>query len=110
MYPKGEKFKYNNSGYVLLAMIIEKTTGMYFDQYLKDNVFDICGMKSTGYYELDRLPANCANNYIYWCGYKGLPHQYIFCGCKRNRRRICLVSRAGMGMMQKKDIMVMVCG
>ena len=22
-------------------------------------------MKSTGYYELDRLPAKCANNYIY---------------------------------------------
>lgn len=65
MYPKGEKFQYNNSGYVLLAMIIEKATGMYFDQYLKENLFDVCDMKSTGYYELDRLPSKCANNYIY---------------------------------------------
>lgn len=65
MYPKGEKFQYNNSGYVLLASIIEKVTGMYFDQYLKANIFDVCGMNSTGYYELDRLPAKCANNYIY---------------------------------------------
>lgn len=65
MYPKGEKFQYNNSGYVLLAMIIEKVTGMYFDQYLKKNVFDVCHMDSTGYYELDRLPSKCANNYIY---------------------------------------------
>ncbi|MCM1538815.1 MAG: beta-lactamase family protein [bacterium] len=65
MYPKGEKFQYNNSGYVLLAMIIEKITGMYFDQYLKENIFDICGMKSTGYYELDKLPSKCANSYIY---------------------------------------------
>lgn len=65
MYPKGEKFQYNNSGYVLLAMIIEKVTGMYFDEYLKENVFDVCDMKSTGYYELDKLPAKCANNYIY---------------------------------------------
>ena len=65
MYPKGEKFQYNNSGYVLLAMIIEKVTGMYFDQYLKENVFDVCGMTSTGYYELDRLPKKCASNYIY---------------------------------------------
>lgn len=65
MYPKGEKFQYNNSGYVLLAMIIEKVTGMYFDQYLKMNVFDVCGMESTGYYELDKLPSKCANNYIY---------------------------------------------
>ena len=65
MYLKGEKFQYNNSGYVLLAMIIEKATGMDFDQYLKKNVFDVCGMNSTGYYELDRLPPKCANNYIY---------------------------------------------
>lgn len=65
MYPRGEKFQYNNSGYVLLAMIIEKVTGMYFDQYLKKNIFDVCGMKSTGYYELDKLPPKCANNYIY---------------------------------------------
>lgn len=65
MYPKGEKFQYNNSGYVLLASVIEKVTGMYFDEYLKKYVFDVCGMKGTGYYELDRLPAKCANNYIY---------------------------------------------
>ena len=65
MYTKGEKFQYNNSGYVLLAMIIEKVTGKYFDQYLKESVFDPCGMKSTGYYELDKLPDKCANHYIY---------------------------------------------
>ncbi len=65
MYPKGTKFQYNNSGYVLLAMIIEKVTGMYFDQYLKEKIFDICGMTSTGYYELDKLPSKCANHYIY---------------------------------------------
>ena len=65
MYPKGERFQYNNTGYVLLAMIIEKITGLEFDAYLKQYVFDVCGMDSTGYYELDRLPAKCANNYIY---------------------------------------------
>lgn len=65
MYSKGERFQYNNSGYVLLAAIIEKVTGVYFDQYLAEHVFNRCDMKSTGYYELDRLPARCANNYIY---------------------------------------------
>ncbi|MEE1251431.1 MAG: serine hydrolase domain-containing protein [Lachnospiraceae bacterium] len=65
MYQKGEKFQYNNSGYVLLAAIMEEVTGMYFDQYLAVNVFERCGMKSTGYYELDKLPAKCANHYIY---------------------------------------------
>ena len=65
MYPRGERFQYNNSGYVLLAMIIEKVTGMDFDRYLKEAVFDACGMKSTGYFSFDRLPSKCANSYIY---------------------------------------------
>ena len=65
MYPKGQKFQYNNSGFVLLASVIEQVTGQDFDEYLKQNIFDVCGMTSTGYYELDRLPARCASNYIY---------------------------------------------
>ncbi len=65
MYPRGEQFRYNNSGYVLLAMIIEKVTGMFFDRYLKEAIFDVCDMKSTGYFELDKLPSKCAGNYIY---------------------------------------------
>ncbi len=65
MYPKGTKFQYNNTGYVILAMIIEKITKMYFDDYIQKNIFNICDMQSTGYYELDKLPPNCANNYIY---------------------------------------------
>ena len=65
LYPRGERFQYNNSGYVLLAAILEQAAGMAFDQYLQVNVFDVCGMTSTGYYALDKLPAKCANHYIY---------------------------------------------
>lgn len=68
MYPKGERFQYNNSGYVLLAAILEKVTGMPFDQYLKKHVFDVCGMDLTGCFELDRLPSGCAHSYIYGPG------------------------------------------
>lgn len=64
-YEKGSRFQYNNSGYVLLAMIIEKITGMAFDEYLRIHLFAACGMTSTGYYELDKLPDRCAANYIY---------------------------------------------
>lgn len=65
MYPRGEKFQYNNTGFVVLGLIIESITKEPFDKYLKDNIFKIVGMNDTGYYELDRLPANCANNYIF---------------------------------------------
>jgi len=65
MYSPGSKFQYNNTGYVVLAEIIEKIAGMKFDIFLQDKVFKPCGMYSTGYYELDRMPAKCAINYIY---------------------------------------------
>lgn len=71
MYPRGERFQYNNTGYVLLAMILEKITGMEFDVCLRQNVFEPCGMGDTGYYELDRLPGGCAANYIYDAGTGG---------------------------------------
>lgn len=65
LYTPGEKFQYNNTGFVVLGLIIESITKMSFDEYLEKNVFEPASMKDTGYYELDRLPANCANAYIY---------------------------------------------
>lgn len=65
MYPAGERFQYNNTGFVVLGLIIEKLTGKSFDDYLQMNIFEPCGMLDTGYYELDRLPAKCANAYIF---------------------------------------------
>lgn len=65
MYPRGAKFQYNNTGFVVLAMILEAVTGQPFDRCLQSNVFQPCGMESTGYYELDSLPAGCANHYIF---------------------------------------------
>ena len=64
MYPLGEKFQYNNTGFVLLGIIIEKVTGMMFDEYLKQALFEPAGMCGTGYFESDRLPGNCANAYM----------------------------------------------
>jgi CubicO group peptidase (beta-lactamase class C family) len=65
MYPAGEKFQYNNSGYVMLGLVIESVIGQNFDVYLAENVFNPCEMFDTGYYELDRLPEKCANAYIF---------------------------------------------
>jgi len=65
LYPRGVKFQYNNTGYVVLGLIIEAITGVDFDKYLCDEVFLPCQMDDTGYYEFDRLPPRCANAYIY---------------------------------------------
>lgn len=65
MYAKGEKFQYNNTGYVVLGLIIESITEQPFDIYLDSVLFSHLSMDDTGYYELDRLPAKCANSYIF---------------------------------------------
>ena len=65
MYPRGEKFQYNNTGYVVLDLIIEEITKEPFDTYLDKTIFTPSNMQNTGYFELDRLPANCANSYIF---------------------------------------------
>ncbi|MCL2087603.1 MAG: beta-lactamase family protein [Oscillospiraceae bacterium] len=59
------KFLYTNSNYILLALIIEALSRKPFDVYIKEQIFERCEMNDTGYYSLDRLPANTASNYIY---------------------------------------------
>lgn len=44
MYQRGQKFQYNNTGFVVLGLIIEKVTGKSFDEYLKEKVFESLGM------------------------------------------------------------------
>ena len=41
----GTKFLYSNTGYTLLAMIIEKVTGESYAEYVQKNIFDVCGME-----------------------------------------------------------------
>jgi CubicO group peptidase (beta-lactamase class C family) len=45
----GEKFKYNNSGYFLLGIIIEQASGQSYENYLRTRIFDPLGMNDTGY-------------------------------------------------------------
>jgi len=49
----GEKFDYNNSGYVVLGYIIELTSGGTYEDFIKKNIFDKIGM-TYSYYASDR--------------------------------------------------------
>jgi CubicO group peptidase (beta-lactamase class C family) len=46
----GDQYQYNNSGYFLLGLIIEKITGGNYGDYLKKTFFDPIGMSNTGVY------------------------------------------------------------
>jgi len=45
----GEKFLYNNSGYYLLGVILERVTGTPYAHYLEERFFDPLGLRSTSY-------------------------------------------------------------
>ncbi|MBO1580671.1 serine hydrolase [Bacillus sp. XF8] len=64
MFTPGERFHYNNAGFILLGLIIEKQTGLDFTEYISRNIFHAIGMKYSGYYSLDKLPINTALGYI----------------------------------------------
>lgn len=49
-FTPGQQEAYSNSGFTLLAMIVEKASGKAFQAFVKDNIFDPCGMTNTGFY------------------------------------------------------------
>ena len=50
-FEPGSKYKYSNSGYVLLAHIIERVSGEGYAKFLNENIFEKLGMNSSGVYD-----------------------------------------------------------
>ncbi len=48
-FEPGSTWRYNNSGYFLLGVIIEKATGMSYADALQSYIFEPLGMKHSGY-------------------------------------------------------------
>jgi CubicO group peptidase (beta-lactamase class C family) len=48
-FAPGEKFRYSSSGYILLALIVERVSGQSFEAFLRENIFVPLAMKDTGY-------------------------------------------------------------
>ncbi|WP_281322937.1 serine hydrolase domain-containing protein [Flavobacterium aestivum] len=62
-FAPGEKFEYNNSGYVALGYIIELASKEKYEDFIKKNIFDKIGMNDS-YYASDRkIIANRAYGY-----------------------------------------------
>jgi CubicO group peptidase (beta-lactamase class C family) len=62
-YAPGARFSYSNGGFILAGIIIEKITGKLYRDYIRERVFIPAGMKDSGYYAFNRLPANTAWGY-----------------------------------------------
>ena len=60
----GEKYRYSNAGYSMLAAIVEIVSDQPFEYFLKENIFKPCKMENTGYPWEPRL-----NKKIFATGY-----------------------------------------
>ncbi|MBP2242904.1 CubicO group peptidase (beta-lactamase class C family) [Cytobacillus eiseniae] len=60
----GSPFSYNNSGYIILGLIIEQISGMDFTDYIEKNIFQTIGMTDSGYFSMDKLPESVSIGYI----------------------------------------------
>jgi CubicO group peptidase (beta-lactamase class C family) len=51
VFPAGERYQYSNSGYMVLAQIVERVTGQRFAGFIRSAVFDPLGMTATLLYD-----------------------------------------------------------
>lgn len=60
----GEYYDYLNPSFILLAKVVEKTSGMDFYDYVRANIFDAAGMDSTYYFDRDAAGPGQSHGYI----------------------------------------------
>ena len=63
-FAPGERFSYNNAGYILLGLIVEQVSKLSFQEYVETNIFAICDMTDSGFFSMDCLPPRTAYGYI----------------------------------------------
>jgi CubicO group peptidase (beta-lactamase class C family) len=62
-FDTGKEFRYSNTGYILLGIVVEKASGMSYADFLKANVLDPLGMKDSGYESNSALTPQRAAGY-----------------------------------------------
>lgn len=63
-FEPGSSYSYNNTGYFLLAVIIEKVTGKSFEENLHEKVLGPVQMNNSGVVRNEKIIKNKANGYV----------------------------------------------
>lgn len=64
-FQPGSSFRYSNSGYYLLGLIIEKVSGLTYAQYMEEELLKPLGLFNTYYCESESIIPNGAEGYSY---------------------------------------------
>ena len=63
-FPAGERFSYCNGGFVVLALLAERASGIDFHDLVDDRVLRPAGMVDSGFLRSDDLPGRAALGYV----------------------------------------------
>jgi len=63
-FPPGQRFSYCNGGYMVLALIAERVSGVPFHQLVRDRVCAPAGLADTDFLRSDELPERTAYGYL----------------------------------------------
>jgi CubicO group peptidase (beta-lactamase class C family) len=63
-FPPGARFSYCNGGFVVLALIAERASGVDYHDLVRTRVCDPAGMHDTGFLRSDDLPGGAAVGYV----------------------------------------------
>jgi CubicO group peptidase (beta-lactamase class C family) len=63
-FPPGQRFAYSNSGYVVVALIAERTSGVAFHELVRRRVCVPAGMDDSAFLRSDELPGRAALGYL----------------------------------------------
>jgi CubicO group peptidase (beta-lactamase class C family) len=63
LWAPGTRYRYSNAGYSLLAMVVEKASGMPYEAYLRQALWAPAGMTRTGYTGVQWRPGELAVGY-----------------------------------------------
>ena len=86
-FTPGSSYRYSNSGYALLALIVERASGQRFAAFLRERIFEPLGMQATVAFE-DGVSTVPSRAYGYsagggtWAAHRPELHQ-----CRARRRR-----------------------
>ncbi len=61
----GERFAYNNGGFVVLALLAERATGRSFHDLVDERVCRPAGLRATAFLRADELPGDAAVGYLH---------------------------------------------
>ena len=62
--PAGARFAYNNGGYVVLALVAERASGVGFHELVRTLVCEPAGLVDTAFLRSDELPGRAARGYL----------------------------------------------